>query len=194
MIKKLLAVAAFALSAQAGAVTIDFEGIADGAAPGDFYLESLGVRFSGGIVKYNQDGAYVQGRTTMTFAAGSLGTRLNYMADGWFLDSMTWTYIGQSQYEPWMIESMSYQPPVPGAPEGTVSGYYQGKTWPGRILLDERVTGIGWNTWALSSIEIADIAAPAPSTGNVATGEVPLPGTAWLLGAGLLALLGRRRD
>ena len=36
MFNKLLAVAVMAVSAQAGATTIDFEGIADGAAPGDF--------------------------------------------------------------------------------------------------------------------------------------------------------------
>lgn len=189
-----LACAILAGNASA-AVLIDFEGIAAGASVNDYYnggTDSLGntgtnygVRFSGGEIRYNQLGAYLFGRTTVTFSTELSGSGVSFMGDGWFLDSMSTVCFSSGSCEPFLFESMSYQPPIGGQPAGTVPGWYPGKVWPGNLPYAD-IVSITFNTAALDDLRFNGVA-------PVANAEVPEPGSIALLGLGVFGLVTAHR-
>lgn len=190
-----LAFALLAGSASAN-VLIDFEGIGVGASVNDYYnggTDSLGnsgvnygVRFSGGEIRYNQFGAYVYGPVTATFSTALPSSGVSFMADGLFLDSMSTVCYSRGTCEPFLLESMSYQPPIGGQPAGTVPGWYPGKVWAGSFPYAD-IISISFNTIALDNLRF-----DGSAIGGV-NAEVPEPGSIALLGLGVFGLLAARR-
>lgn len=176
-------------------VLVDFEGVGNGASVNDYYnggTDSLGnsgtnygIHFRGGTVRYNQLGAYVYGPVTATFSTTLSGSGVSFMGDGLFLDTMSTVCFSNGSCEPFLFESMSYQPPVPGNPGPFVAGYYPGKVWPGNLPYAD-IVSITFNTLALDDIRFNGTAPATEAT-------VPEPTSIALLGLGALGLLGARR-
>jgi hypothetical protein len=196
MALKALALACALLTGNASAsVLIDFEGVGNGATVNDFYnggTDSLGnsgtnygVHFSGGLVRYNQFGAYVYGPVTATFSTTLSGSGVSFMGDGLFLDTMSTVCYSSGSCEPFLFESMSYQPPTNGQPSGTVPGWYPGKVWPGNLPYAD-IVSITFNTLALDDIRFNGTAPATEAT-------VPEPTSIALLSLGVLGLFGARR-
>jgi hypothetical protein len=196
---KALALACALLAGNATAsVVIDFEGVGNGAAVNDYYnggTDSLGnsgtnygVHFSGGTVAYNQFGAYIAGPTFMTFSAASAGAGISVLARGYSDDSMSYTYIDNTMFEPVMI--VDYDEPCCRI-NRTV--FPAGTLWPFIVYTDFRVNGIQFNTRELDNLIFASTVLQTTRRPTDPTGTVPEPGSIALLGLGALGLLGARQ-
>jgi hypothetical protein len=185
--RKYVAALLLSLCSFAHALTIDFEGLAAGSSPGSAYAEQ-GVTFQGGVIVYNEFGAYVQGPVTMFFNAALAGAGISVLARGMDDSSQSSTWINGQLFERVLIpDFMDPMGRIP-IPAGTL--------FPSIVYTDNRVNEIGFNVKELDQIIFGSTALqavrrPAFGTGDaIITGEVPEPSGAILFLFGLLALVG----
>lgn len=199
-------------TAQANPI-LDFAGVGNGADVLEFYnggTDSMGnrgtnygVSFSNAVAHYNFQGVYVapkqQGYISMMFDPAVTGVGINFMADGRGLDTYSWAYVNGQRYEPTLIESGSYVPSYINA-TGKRADWFEGMMWAAKMNTDYIVDSILFNVAALDDIAFGSNKITSINKHNYDEidfgrsnnaknhGEVPLPGTAWLMVAGLFVL------
>jgi hypothetical protein len=218
----LSALAFISFSAAAAPIHVDFEGVTRGAGVCEFYnggtdcagkqgTVNYGISFTGGEVIYDRFGAKLVGPTTVTFNNSIVGQGIHMwtrgvqpesnsyiLVDGRKMETVYtpdpfWNPLGQKQFQ-----------------DGQLFSTWVTNYWPtnGLLLLTKELDDMlfnypmpyGWTTPITKTNNSTrdQIASNGGSGGSAAgievkQGEVPLPGTAWLLGIGALAFLRRKK-
>jgi hypothetical protein len=190
---------ALAGNASAG-VFLDFEGVGNGASVNDFYnggTDSMGnsgtnygVSFSGGVVRYNQYGAYLAGPTTMTFSAGLAGIGLSLLGDA-LNDDISSLSTGTLGSESVHIDT-TY---IPSGAPGNARRFGEGTLFGALASNPFDMYQISFSTRGLDNIMFDSQTRQADRIIEVGSGtiELPEPSIMALLGLGAFGLLMSRR-